>query len=94
MQEPAPKGIEEKVAGELNKMGHPSTPQSVSADHSSVLEGAGEVINDIGDSIGTTLEEWRGGATHVRHAPGRKGLILSWEKAKRRLASFKNKKTA
>lgn len=79
MQEPAPKGIKpvEKIAEELNKMGLPSTPQSVSADHSPVLEGMGEVVNDAGDFIGTTVKEWGGGATHVRHAPGKKPLSIT-----------------
>lgn len=79
MQEPAPKGIKpvEKIAEELNRMGHPSTPQSVSGDHSSVLEGVGEAVNDAGDFIGTTAEEWRGGATHIRHAPGKKPLSIA-----------------
>lgn len=77
MQEPAPNGIEEKVAGELNRMGHPSTPQSVSADHSSVLKGPWEVIKDAGDYLGTTLEELRGGATHERDVPSKKPLSIS-----------------
>lgn len=95
MQEPAPKRItpEEKIAGALNQMGHPSTPQTVSPDHSSVLNGAGEVLNDAGDFIGTTLEELGGGATHVRHASGKKPLSLIWEKAKR-LARLNSKEAA
>ena len=81
-----------KIAGELTQMGHPSTPANVSADHSSVLEGTGEVLNDAGDYIGTTMEEFGGGATHIRHVPGKKALSVLWEKA-RAIAKLKKKQT-
>lgn len=102
MKEPVPKGVkpiqrlvivnevghqtEQKIAEPLNKMGYPTTAQSVSTDHSSILKGVkefgGEVLHTSHDYLETNLEELKGGTTYIKTTHGKEAASKTNERAK------------
>lgn len=102
MKEPAPKGIEpikkpvivdelghqteERISKPLNQMGYPTTAQSISPDHSSILKGVkelgGEVLDASHGYLETKLEELKGGTPSINTTHGKKAASATNERAK------------